>query len=210
MAEPTLKEGTHGSAVVTLQRSLNGHGAVPKLVVDGVFGSETHAAVIAFQKSHRLQVDGVVGEHTWEALGFKFPARTETMAEFALWYAHYNRLHPGVLHYDMIRPMTMFHRLPAVVTHSDCSEFATLISWLARRPDPNGLGYDGYGNTDTLREHGSRVPVSEAGNNCLAHYSNPDHVAVCVGGGAVVSWGHEGDPTERPIGYRSIYEVRSY
>lgn len=50
-----------GPDVVTLQKRL-GIGA------DGVFGSGTHAAVIAYQKSHGLTPDGIVGARTWSSL----------------------------------------------------------------------------------------------------------------------------------------------
>ena len=43
-------------------------GRVP-LVVDGVFGQRTFAAVQAFQQSRGLPADGVVGPRTWAALG---------------------------------------------------------------------------------------------------------------------------------------------
>jgi peptidoglycan hydrolase-like protein with peptidoglycan-binding domain len=49
-----------------LQTALNRHGA--KLVVDGVFGRLTEAAVKAFQKSRGLVVDGIVGPLTWSKL----------------------------------------------------------------------------------------------------------------------------------------------
>ncbi|MCL6442092.1 MAG: DUF1906 domain-containing protein [Alicyclobacillus sp.] len=66
--EPTLKEGSKGAAVKTLQEVLNKHGAKPQLVVDGVFGQKTLEAVKAFQASHHLTVDGIAGPQTWAAL----------------------------------------------------------------------------------------------------------------------------------------------
>ena len=63
-----LKNGSRGSEVKEVQRRLklwgyyNGN-------VDGVFGSGTRSAVIAFQKKNGLTADGVVGKATYKALG---------------------------------------------------------------------------------------------------------------------------------------------
>ena len=58
----TIKKGSRGDAVATLQRKLN-------LIADGIFGAITDEAVRDFQKSHGLAVDGIVGPKTWSALG---------------------------------------------------------------------------------------------------------------------------------------------
>lgn len=65
---PTLRRGSQGDEVADLQTILNArYGA--DLEVDGNFGKATEAAVKAFQKSHGLTADGVVGAKTWKALG---------------------------------------------------------------------------------------------------------------------------------------------
>jgi putative chitinase len=58
----TLRKGSTGPEVVRLQRLLHVKPA------DGDFGPKTAAAVRAFQKSHGLVADGVVGPATWAAL----------------------------------------------------------------------------------------------------------------------------------------------
>lgn len=50
-----------------VQRALNTHGA--HLLVDGVYGERSDAAVRIFQHHHGLNVDGVVGTRTYHALG---------------------------------------------------------------------------------------------------------------------------------------------
>lgn len=55
-----------GYSVAQIQRLLNANGAA--LVVDGIQGSRTTAAVKAFQAGHGLAVDGIVGPVTWAAL----------------------------------------------------------------------------------------------------------------------------------------------
>lgn len=58
----TLKRGSRGEEVKSLQRELN-------LLVDGIFGILTDEAVREFQKANNLCVDGIVGEQTWARLG---------------------------------------------------------------------------------------------------------------------------------------------
>jgi peptidoglycan hydrolase-like protein with peptidoglycan-binding domain len=67
-AEPAkLRSGSDGRAVEALQRRLAELGYQVH-EVDGEFGSETHHAVVAFQKVNRLDRDGVVGPVTRKAL----------------------------------------------------------------------------------------------------------------------------------------------
>jgi N-acetylmuramoyl-L-alanine amidase len=64
---PTLRMGSHGSAVTRLQRRLAElHYDVG--TVDGSFGSQTFHGVVAFQKVNGLSRDGIVGPRTWAAL----------------------------------------------------------------------------------------------------------------------------------------------
>ncbi len=68
-----LRRGTTGPSVVTLQVMLNrisqSYPAIPKISqVDGIFGSQTEAAVRKFQEVFDLSVDGIVGRATWYAL----------------------------------------------------------------------------------------------------------------------------------------------
>lgn len=58
----TLKKGSRGADVVTLQKKLN-------LQADGIFGPLTEEAVKEFQKENSLTVDGIVGTNTWAKLG---------------------------------------------------------------------------------------------------------------------------------------------
>lgn len=58
-----LKLGSKGKEVEDLQKYL-------KIKVDGDFGPKTETAVKNFQKANKLVADGVVGEKTWNAMGF--------------------------------------------------------------------------------------------------------------------------------------------
>ena len=66
---PTIRKGSKGDDVIYMQTMLYklGYG----LGVDGIdgdFGRNTEKAVKEFQSDHRLQVDGVCGPMTWDAL----------------------------------------------------------------------------------------------------------------------------------------------
>lgn len=67
---PVLRKGEHEGEppVERLQSMLNFVKGVDDLVVDGIFGPKTEAAVRAFQADENLTVDGIVGRHTWSAL----------------------------------------------------------------------------------------------------------------------------------------------
>jgi peptidoglycan hydrolase-like protein with peptidoglycan-binding domain len=63
---PLVKEGDKNHPVETLQYLLRAHGNL--VIVDGIFGVKTDAAVRNFQGSKGLTVDGLVGAHTWGAV----------------------------------------------------------------------------------------------------------------------------------------------
>lgn len=63
-----LRKGDTGPQVAELQMLLNEAGASPQLYPDGIFGSGTEAAVMAFQSSRGLVADGIVGPATYEEL----------------------------------------------------------------------------------------------------------------------------------------------
>lgn len=62
-----VKDGDTGTHVKALQALLNANGWA-KLTVDGECGSKTVAAIKQFQSNNKLQVDGVAGKNTWNAL----------------------------------------------------------------------------------------------------------------------------------------------
>ena len=66
----TLRVGSSGEEVKTLQTKLKRWGYYTGSI-DGVFGSGTKKAVIAFQKKNGLTPDGIVGPATLKALGLQ-------------------------------------------------------------------------------------------------------------------------------------------
>lgn len=67
VGRPTVSYGSRGDAVRKLQELLNALG-YDCGSVDGIFGSKTYAAVLAFQKANGLAADGIVGSLTWGKL----------------------------------------------------------------------------------------------------------------------------------------------
>lgn len=64
----SYRMGTSGDGVKEIQRRLKDWGYY-KGAVDGNYGVLTQDAVIAFQRKHRIHVDGIVGAQTAEKLG---------------------------------------------------------------------------------------------------------------------------------------------
>ena len=64
---PTMKKGARGNITKLLQEKLVSLGYNTN-GIDGIFGSATKNAVISFQKSNGLVVDGIVGQNTWRKL----------------------------------------------------------------------------------------------------------------------------------------------
>jgi hypothetical protein len=63
---PVLKQGSSGFRVTVAQQLLTAGGQ--RVAADGAFGAKTRTAVVAFQRSHGLIADGIVGTNTWTKL----------------------------------------------------------------------------------------------------------------------------------------------
>lgn len=119
---PTLRKGDSGDAVKTLQNRLITHGySLPIYGADGDFGNETDRVLRTFQLANGLEVDGICGPKTWEALNAvpvpdaEYPleqfirdiqaacgakvdgiAGPETLSKTVTLSAHINNKHPAV------------------------------------------------------------------------------------------------------------------
>ncbi len=71
---PTLRIGDYGAAVLELQRRFNAL-TDAHLIVDGAFGPRTQHVVENLQRFFGLQVDGIVGPHTWGLLDYLLAAK---------------------------------------------------------------------------------------------------------------------------------------
>jgi peptidoglycan hydrolase-like protein with peptidoglycan-binding domain len=78
---PTLRRGDDGPHVLDLQRM------IPRFTgeFDGDFGPTTEENVIRYQRTRALDVDGVVGQQTWQALyDHKLPIPPEPVGELTV------------------------------------------------------------------------------------------------------------------------------
>ncbi|PDS77904.1 peptidoglycan-binding domain-containing protein [Rhizobium sp. L43] len=77
--QPHLK----GAHIITLQKAIAAKGIDPG-PIDGDFGPMTHAAVVSFQVTKGLEIDGIVGPATGAALGLPSPI-VPSAADEAAW-----------------------------------------------------------------------------------------------------------------------------
>jgi len=67
-----LRVGSRGTSVRLMQGFLQelhaAYPSIPLIAVDGIFGPQTQAAVMSFQRLFGLAVDGIIGPITWYAI----------------------------------------------------------------------------------------------------------------------------------------------
>lgn len=102
-----LRRGSTGPNVVVIQVALNrisqNYPAIPKIPAnDGIFGSRTEAAVLAFQQIFGLTSDGIVGPGTWYEIVRLYTAvtqlaelRSQGQRYYAINWSPPNALSPG-------------------------------------------------------------------------------------------------------------------
>jgi hypothetical protein len=116
--------------------------------------------------------------------------------------------HRGSIHYTQggLRMQGVNNRLypPRYPNYGDCSAMTTWWYYVGGAPDPNRLGYNGYGYTGTQSNHGQSVRWQTAPRMALVFYGHPiGHVAMVVRRGMAVSHGSEVGPLLVAINYRS-------
>lgn len=224
----TLKVGMVGKDVVAVKRALYRAHFRRLTVQTRAFGPILREDLKRFQSHHGLTADGVYGPLTHKKLAPFFD-------DYGIWLLHqvhiakapttrdkivatailgYNKR--WLIHYTE-GPSRMYgvrnHVLPPnVPSYEDCSSFATWCYWVAGAPDPNGLGYNGYGYTGTMADHGYRVSTAQPGDLILYGYYFPySHVAIAISSTRAVSNGSEVDPSIVDIHYRQDFnQIRSY
>lgn len=225
-----IKLGTAGPDVVAVKRAMNK--AAGRKIGSGhtrLFGVYAVRNLKTFQKSKGLKQDGVYGKSThakmapyFDAYGRFLVGQTKVVSTAELkrqkivstaMHGYYNRYS---IHYTQgsLRMQGVRQRLrpPAFPRYEDCSSFATWCYWVAGATDPNGLGYNGFGYTGTLAQHGRKISFPYAKPGDLIFYGGfpHNHVTVYVGAGRCVSHGSEAGPFFLPYNYRTVNSIRSY
>lgn len=128
-----------------------------------------------------------------------------------------------LIHYSQARPVKVVAEgiKPAILRlgcqlNLDCSGLYIWCAQLAGLPDPSGFGYQGWGNTWTIRGNSRKVTVPAPGD--AAFYANAGHIVVVVGfvndqpvadphDVFVVSHGSEGGPYGAGYTLRADYRT---
>lgn len=167
-------------------------------------GVQCRAMIRAYEKRKGLPITGTFDQATQDSLIPAPPKPVVTPGQRVANEAH-ALLELAPVHYTQNRPYQ------GTATRwklygGDCSGTAILCYKLAGLPDPNGTGYDGSGYTGSLVVRGHEVAYADLAEGDLVFYgtsrTNTEHVTIYVGGGFVVSHGHEGGPFYLKVDYR--------
>ena len=228
-----IKPGDKGNPVLAMKRALSRAGYGRWKVFTKVNGPQNVVLLRRFQQHHHLDVDGIYGLNTHKKLapfydryGMKImndefhrlqvaTEPSQKMVSAALEIYNFCKMTGRGAYTQTARRMSIVRnkwRIPfarSVWLYEDCSSSVTGISWEAKIPDPNHLGYNGQGYTGSLSVNGFRVQVPTPGS--LGFYGAfwpYHHVVMCVSTrGAtplVFSWG-SGLPKILPWNYRSDF-----
>ena len=89
-----LRLGSQGDSVLALQEYLNAisntYTSIPKINVDGVFGPQTQAAVIAYKEIFGLGNQGIVSSSTWNSITETYRDLTEGSQTTTTQFPGYN------------------------------------------------------------------------------------------------------------------------
>jgi hypothetical protein len=199
-----MKDATWGKGSMgALSKYLKKHG-YPN--ADGKYGPKAHAALSPRMDAYERKLMKAVYDklHAPKPKPGTLTVRQQALSAARLVYdhrySHYytqdSRRWQGIA--NKVRP-------PRYPTYSDCSSFVTWCYWLSRGGSSDIMNGQAWraGYTGTLTNHGTRVSLSNMKPGDLVFYGFPvNHVAIYVGGGRVISHGHD------PVGLYSVYYRR--
>ena len=180
------------------------------------WGAASVSVLKQIQVALHMQPTGVWDAALQRAL-FPPSVKPATPASLAL-YGHYHG-QPAIYTQNITeRWWGIIHRIKAwrLTRAADCSSFFKWLYYACGWPDPNGDGYALSGNTESMIVKGTRVASpapSDAVFYALPGHSNPEHMAIYVGDGDVVSHGVPGPPELLPVaemGGLHIIQYRRY
>lgn len=174
----------------------------------GMYGPNTHAALIPYMDQYERFLFNEVNE------AMHPPMRHRVLSAAWEGYLKRDQIHytQGPRRMSGVRQKVL---LPNVPPDEDCSSFVTWCYWVAGAPDPNGFGYNGYGNTGSQYPHGRHIARASAQMSDVFFYGwsngEPEHEALYAGNGMVVSNGTEAGPFYERADYRDdLVGIRSY
>lgn len=215
-----------GKDVFALQRALSKAGHRKWGTFTYAFGTGTRDQVKAFQRRVGLSADGVYGPETHAKLARYYDAwgaylmaqqrqkmaltprdKIKNAAVFGynkrayIYYTQSSLRMYGVK--NKLRP-------PSIPKWEDCSSFATWCYYVAGLPDPNRLGYNGYGYTGTLSANGRRTTTPQVGDLAFYGYFPHGHVTIYIGNGKCISHGNHAGPSLLSVYYRPVNVFKTY
>jgi peptidoglycan hydrolase-like protein with peptidoglycan-binding domain len=170
--EPTLQSGASGPAVSQLQTLLTTAGFSTR-GIDGSFGAATQGALMSYQYSRGLPVDGVAGPQTWAALSANTPqvrtnpvgagTNANLIAQRFLGQAQHQLQFSGQLPEDRWVPQNV-----------DCANFVSACLQMAGRLPASQHNNSVVGLKNNLLADGWReIPLSEAKPGDVACFDGP-------------------------------------
>lgn len=214
-----------GKDVVDAQEELNkflvGRKLARALKIDGCFGPATahHSSLAKYylgyperlvKPTYGATLDNFLRGTT--KLPYLYSVRSRRRIRRAhSYYTRINELRSGIIsiakwgvenkadiHYSQLRPIDGVNEKFKLPLYIDCSGFVTLCYKWAGAPDPNGLGYNGYGYTGSLLNHMHHITREQVRQGDVVVFGAFPGVHTCVaadnGGTQLYSHGTEADP----------------
>ncbi len=164
-ASSTLRTGSRGSAVTSLQQQLRTHGHFSS-TVDGVFGPLTASAVRSFQSARGLTADGIAGPQTFAALANGSTTTASSAAPTS------TTLREGMQSAEVKTMQDRLRQLGYFTSNSTGYYGAITTESVRRFQAVNGLQVDGIAGAQTLLQmNGSSAKSSDQGEQTISSSS---------------------------------------